>query len=125
LDLKNAVFALPFLVGTWFGTGQPDDKGSMWLIRMAADGNFQVLFRSCVKGRNLDEVETGRWRLAGDVESLHVQTVNGTPVALDDDYKILFHDGGRQSYQFLRTGFVYSSHRVDDKFEMPSCETIS
>jgi len=97
----------------------------MWLIHMTADGNFKVLFRSCVRGKNFDELETGRWRLSGDVESLHVQTVNGTPVSLDDDYKILTHDGGKQTYQFLRTGFVYSSRRVDDKFEMPSCETIS
>jgi hypothetical protein len=116
---------MPFLVGSWFGTGQPDDKGSMWLIHMTPDGNFQVLFRSCVKGKGLDEVETGRWQLSGDVETLHIQTVNGAKASQDDSYKILSHDGGKQTYQFLRTGFVYSSRRVDDKFEMPSCETIS
>jgi hypothetical protein len=123
--LKNALFAVPFLVGSWFGMGQPDDKGSMWLIHQTADGNFQVLFRSCVKGKAFDELERGRWQLSGDIETLHIQTINGAPVSLDDGYKILSHDGGRQTYQFLRTGFVYSSRRVDDKFEMPSCETIS
>jgi hypothetical protein len=123
--LKNAFFALPFLIGSWFGMGQPDDKGAMWLIHQAADGTFRVQFRTCVKGQNLDEIQTGRWQLSGDVETLHIRASDGTAVSQDDDYKILFHDGGKQTYQFLRTGFVYSSRRVDDKFEMPSCETIS
>jgi hypothetical protein len=105
--------------------GQPDDKGSMWLIHQAADGTFRVQFRSCVKGKNLDEVETGRWQLTGDVETLHVRSVNGAPASLDDNYRILSHDGQKQVYRFLTTGFVYSSKRVDDTFELPSCETIS
>jgi hypothetical protein len=97
----------------------------MWLIHQAADGTFRVLFRTCVKGRNLDEVETGRWELNGDVETLHVRSVNGAPASLDDSYRILSHDGQKQVYRFPRTGFVYSSRRVDETFEMPSCETIS
>jgi len=113
------------LIGSWFGTGQPDDKGSMWLIRQAADGSFAVQFRTCLRGKNLDEIETGRWSLNGDVETLHIQTVNGTPVSQDDTYKILSHDGGKQVYRFLGTGFSYSSRRVDEAFEMPDCQTVS
>jgi hypothetical protein len=122
---RNIFFAAPFLVGSWFGTGQPDDRGSMWLIHQMADGTFQVQFRSCVKGKDLDEVETGRWQLNGDTETLFIQTVNGQRAAQADDYKILWHDGGKQIYRFTGTGFVYSSKRVDANFVLPSCETIS
>ena len=123
--MKNAIFAVPFLVGSWFGVGQPDDKGSMWLIHQTADGNFSVLFRTCVRGKNFDELETGRWSLAGDTETLSVQTVNGQKVSQSDNYRILSHDGQKQTYRFLGTGFVYSSKRVDGSFEMPDCQLVS
>ncbi len=97
----------------------------MWLIRQAADGNFTVQFRTCVKGKNRDEIETGRWILNGDVETLQVRTVNGIAVSSNDDYKILSHDAGKQVYRFLGTGFVYTSRRVAPDFEMPDCEAIS
>lgn len=123
--MKQVFFAAPFLVGSWFGMGQPDDTGTMWLIHQAANGTFRVEFRTCFKGKALDEVETGRWQLAGNIETLHIQSVNGQDYSQDDIYKILSHDGGKQTYSFLRTGFVYSSKRVDEKYQMPSCEMIS
>jgi hypothetical protein len=123
--LRNAFFAAPFLVGSWFGMGQPDDKGSMWLIHQMADGSFHVQFRTCVKGKNFDEVETGHWRLNGDAETLSIETVNGQRTGMTDDYTILWHDGGKQIYRYSGTGFVYTSKRVDEKFEMPDCETVS
>ena len=97
----------------------------MWLIHEAADGSFNVLFRACVKGKNRDEIETGRWALNGDVETLQVRTVNGTTVSQNDDYRILWHDLGKQIYRFEGTGFVYTSRRVDQNFVVPDCETVS
>jgi hypothetical protein len=97
----------------------------MWLIHQAADGNFTVQFRTCVKGKNRDEIETGRWMLNGDVETLQVRTVNGTTVSQNDDYRILWHDLGKQIYRFEGTGFVYTSRRVDANFTIPDCETVS
>ena len=123
--MKGAFLAAPFLVGAWFGQGQPDNKGEMWLARNAPDGSFQVQFRSCTKGHALDQVETGRWSLNGDREILQVLTVNGAPLTQTELYKVLSHDGAKQVYRYEVTGFVYTSHRVDDKFELPSCETIS
>ena len=123
--MKRALFAAPFLIGSWFGTGQPDDKAAMWIAHMGANGSFAAQFRSCVKGKELDEVETGHWRLEGDTETINVQTVNGEAISREDTYKILIHDGGKQVYRYLADGFVFTSHRVDDKFEMPSCEAIS
>jgi hypothetical protein len=123
--VRNALLAVPFLVGSWFGTGQPDAKGSMWLIHQAADGTFMVQFRDCVKGHNQDEIETGRWSLNGDAETLQIRSVNGRPASQSDTYKILSHDAKQQVYRYLGTGFVYTSKRVDEKFEMPDCETVS
>ena len=119
------MFAAPFLIGSWFGTGQPDDKAAMWIAHMGADGSFAAQFRSCVKGKGLDEIETGRWRLEGDTETININAVNGAPFSRDDVYKILLHDDGKQVYRFLRDGFVFTSRRVDNKFEMPSCDAIS
>ncbi len=123
--MKSALFAAPFLIGSWFGTGQPDDKAAMWIAHMGANGAFAAQFRSCVKGHELDEIETGHWRLDGDTETIHIETVNGASWSQDDTYKIMSHDGQSQVYRYLRDGFVFTSHRVDAKYEMPSCETIS
>ena len=123
--MRQVFLAAPFLVGAWFGQGQPDDKGEMWLAHNAPDGSFQVQFRSCRKGQALDQIETGRWSLNGDTETLQVLTVNGAPLAQKELYKVLSHDGAKQVYRYDVTGFVYTSRRVDDKFELPSCETIS
>jgi hypothetical protein len=123
--LRRAFLAAPFLVGAWFGQGQPNDKSEMWLARNAPDGTFQVQFRACSKGKALDQMETGRWSLAGDTETLEVLSVNGAPMAQKEIYKILSQDGAKQVYRYQATGFVYSSRRVDGNFEMPSCETIS
>jgi hypothetical protein len=60
-----------------------------------------------------------------DVETITLSSVNGIPLVQTDLYKILFQDGKRQTYRFLGNGWVYNSRRVDDKFEMPSCESIS
>jgi hypothetical protein len=123
--LSRIFFAAPFLIGAWFGQGQPDDKSEMWLVHNDPDSSFQVQFRACAKGKAMDQMETGRWSLAGDTETLQVLTVNGTPLAQREIYKILSHDGAKQIYRYLATGFVYTSRRVDGDFEMPSCEMIS
>jgi hypothetical protein len=53
----------------------------MWLIHQQADGAFQAQFRSCFKGKASDGLETGRWSLAGDMETLKVLTVDGAPAS--------------------------------------------
>ena len=119
------VRAAPFLVGTWFGTGQPGDKSEMWIARMGADGSFHAQFRSCSKGQGTDLFQTGSWVLNGDDETISITSVNGLFYLRNDSYKILSHDQNRQTYRYLATGFVYNSRRVDDKFQMPECEAIS
>ncbi len=124
-NLRQVFFVVPFLIGSWFGTGQPDDKSEMWLIHHQANGNFQALFRTCLKGKAFDDVESGHWALAGDMETLTILSVDGKPAALQESYKVLSHDAGKQVYRYMTSGFVYTSRRVDESFEMPSCEAIS
>jgi hypothetical protein len=125
LFVSPAAYAAPFLVGTWFGEGQPYDKHEMWVARMMPDGNFRAEFRSCNKGKAQDQVQTGRWSLAGDTESITTFTVNGKPDQFTSLYKILWQNGKKQTYRYMATGFVCTSARVADTFELPSCETIS
>ena len=121
----SSASAAPFLVGTWFGEGQPYDKHEMWVARMMPNGNFRAEFRACIKGQARDQIQTGRWSLAGDMETITTFTVNGKPDQFTSLYKILSQNGKKQTYRYMATGFVYTSTRVADTFEMPSCETIS
>ncbi len=97
----------------------------MWLEHSFADGRFEAQFRLCVKGKAFDTFQTGRWVLAGDLETVNIQTVDGKPFVRQDQYKILKHDAKTQSYRYLANGFVFSSRRVDAKFQLPDCEAIS
>jgi hypothetical protein len=118
-------FAAPFLVGSWFGHGQPNDKSEMWLAHMGSDGIFRAQFRACIRGNASDSYQTGTWSLAGDIETIHLTNVDGHPFAQVDVYRILAHTAQKQTYRYEATGFVYNSNRVDEKFEMPTCDLTS
>jgi len=117
--------AQSYMVGTWFGHGQPDNKESMYIDRMRADGQWRGEYRTCIKGKPFDQVQTGRWSLQGDILSLKVETVNGRPMPRTDDYKMLAHGAKTQNYISLSWNYAYSPERVADNFQMPSCELIS
>jgi hypothetical protein len=125
LALAAPAAAVPFPVGTWFGQGQPHDKGEMWVARMLPDGAFRVQFRTCRKGKATDQFETGRWTLKDGLETIDIATVNGLPLPRTDRYRILSQDGRVQTYRYLRTGFVFTSHRVADDYPMPRCDLVS
>jgi hypothetical protein len=131
LALSLPALALPFpasqawITGFWFGQGQPNDKSEMWIAHMSADGAFHAQFRGCHKGKGTDTVNDGRWSLNGDVETIQIQTVGGQFSPRTDYYAILTHDGKSQTYRYLATGFVYTSKRVDAKFQMPGCDLVS
>lgn len=117
--------APPWIAGVWFGQGQPNDKSEMWIARMGADGSFHAQFRACRKGKATDVVNDGHWSLNGDQETIQIQTVNGAFFPRTDYYAILTRDGKSQTYRYLATGFVYTSRRVDAKFQMPGCDLVS
>jgi len=114
-----------YMIGTWFGHGQPEDKEAMYIDRMRSDGSWRGEYRTCVNGKPLDQIQTGHWSLSGDTLSLNVESVNGTPEPRTDYYKMLSHSANTQKYVSLGWNFPYTPERVAEDFQMPSCELIS
>jgi hypothetical protein len=125
LLLASPAQAASFMVGTWFGHGQPGDKASMYIDRMRADGAWRGEYRECRKGKSADQVQLGRWALAGDILTLGIETVDGLFAPRSDTYKMLAHDAHGQKYLSLAYKFVYTPQRMADDFQMPSCELTS
>ena len=125
LTLASPASAASYMVGTWFGHGQPEDKDSMYIDRMRADGSWRGEYRTCIKGKALDQVQEGHWTLEGDTLSLRVDTVNGMRAPRTDLYKMLAHTGTTQKYLSMAWNFPYTPQREPDDFKMPSCQLIS
>ncbi|HEX3755352.1 MAG TPA: hypothetical protein VHV26_09780 [Rhizomicrobium sp.] len=112
-------------VGVWYGEGEPGDPNTMWLVRLSPDGGFTAQFRFCRNRQSFDQFETGTWSFKDGLEELLTRTVNGRPSQDDNSYRLLSYDGRKQVYRYLRTGFVFTSVRVDGKFPMPQCGLMS
>ena len=114
------------VAGDWFGTGQPNDRSEMYIDHFSADGGFHNQHRWCRQGKVAQEVrETGRWSVAGNILKIDIATVNGQPEPRTDTYKLLAVDAKIQSYVVLPSNFPYKAHKMDAKFEMPSCDLSS
>ena len=125
LALASPAAAQSYMVGTWFGHGQPEDKSSLYIDRMRADGSWRGEYRSCVRGKAHDQVQEGHWALEGDTLSLRIDRVNGAPEPRTDTYKMLSHSANAQKYVSQGWSFPYTPQRVADDFQMPSCELTS
>ena len=125
LMLASPAVAASYMVGTWFGHGQPDDKDGMYIDRMREDGSWRGEYRTCIKGRALDQVQEGHWTLEGDNLLLRVDTVNGMRAPRTDLYKMLAHTATTQKYLSMPLSFPYTPAREPDDFKMPSCQLIS
>jgi hypothetical protein len=126
LLLAAPATAQTYMVGTWFGQGQPESKEAMYIDRMRPDGQWRGEYRTCSKGKAIDDqVQTGRWSLQGDILSLKVETVNGQPKARTDLYKMLAHSAKTQKYLSLSWNYPYTPMRVADDFQMPPCALTS
>jgi hypothetical protein len=113
-----------FLAGRWFGQGEPYDKSEMWLAEASSNGDFAVQFRTCRKGKASDHLEKGTWRFEGGIEYVRITWSGGETMLRETPYRILAHDGKRQTYS-MPDGFVFQSSRVAADFKMPSCELTS
>ncbi len=118
-------WAQNYMVGTWFGYGQPESKNAMYIDRMRADGSWRGEYRTCVKGKPNDWVQEGRWALKGDILTLGVETVNGFFLPRIDTYRMLAHDARSQKYLSQERNFPYTPNRVADSFKMPPCDLTS
>ena len=126
LSAAHAQAAPSYMIGTWFGHGQPEDKSAMYIDRMRPDGTWRGEYRVCSKGKSVgDETQTGRWKLDGDMLTLGVENVNGQFWPRTDLYKMLAHDAHSQKYLSIGRKFIYTPLRVADDFKMPSCELTS
>ena len=117
--------ATPWIVGNWFGTGQPDDKTGMYLDRFLADGSFHSDFRTCVKGKPVDSNEDGTWMVSGNVITLQVQLHNGQFAPHSETYRLLSQTARQFRDVFETLNFPYDEHRVDAKFRLPDCQLVS
>jgi hypothetical protein len=113
-----------YLVGHWFGQGEPNDRSEMWLGSASANGEFAVQFRTCRKGNASDLFQKGTWRFQDGVEYVQITLSGGRIVFDETPYKMLSHDGKHQTYS-MPSGFVFHSSRVDANFQMPPCELVS
>jgi hypothetical protein len=114
-----------WMIGTWFGHGQPQDKAAMYIDRMRPDGTWRGEYRTCMKGKATDQLQTGRWSVKGDMLTLKVETVDGIAAPRTDTYKMLAHSPASQDYLSTGWNFRYTPQRVADDFQMPSCELVS
>jgi len=117
--------AAPYLLGFWYGTGQPDDKDNMWLEQFLPNGDFRGHYRDCIKGKPADIYLTGQWSLSGDRETIEIATVNGVSQPRTDPYQLVSNDGRIWKYRYLPRDYIFTARRVDEKFQMPDCEAIS
>lgn len=113
--------AAPTLVGIWFSPFQPDENGVMSLIEFRADGTFREEFRKCNGGDYVGyQTESGTWSVAGDVEHLISDRINGDPASSASDYKIILLTDSERRIRLEPQGYVFIAHRVQ-KFEFPDC----
>jgi hypothetical protein len=117
--------AAPPLVGTWFGQGQPGDRQSMYLDHLTADGKIHSRFRDCRSGKPIDSNEEGTWSLTGTTLTIQVTLHNGLFMPRTDIYRLDLASVKDFKISYLPLNFPYDERRVDDKFEMPSCQLVS
>ena len=117
--------AAPSLVGSWFGQGQPGDKASMYLDHLMADGKIHSRFRDCRNGKTYDSEEDGTWSISGNLLTIQVNFHDGALMPRTDVYTLDAASSKGFRITFIPLKFPYDERRVDDKFEMPSCQLVS
>ena len=119
--LASPACAQSYMVGTWFGQGQPNSKESMYIDRMRSDGSWRGEYRTCSKGKLSDQIQEGRWSLSGDTLILKVEFVDGHRESRTDSYTMIAHTATTQKYVSLGWNFPYTPKKMADDFQMPSC----
>jgi len=123
--LTMYAWAAPSLAGTWFGQGQPGDKQSMYLDQLTADGRIHSRFRDCRSGKAIDSTEDGTWSLSGNTLTIQVNFHNGQLMPRTDIYQLESASAKDFKITYLLINFPYDERRVDERFEMPSCQLTS
>ena len=120
------------IIGTWFGEGEPGNPNDVWLARVSPDGTFKVTFRMCRPSSTL-LIDEGTWKVTGQQMEIIYTTANSHAVHDRDLYQILSNDGHRMQYKLTQSeaapassiGFVFTSNKVADDFQIPGCDFVS
>jgi hypothetical protein len=116
----------PYVVGNWYGEGQPGDRDAYWVSHEWPDGRIEIRFRGCLAGKTRwESTLAGTWSIKGNIEELSITSVNGRKKAYMDRYEMLSYDGRKRTYRHVERGTLFSSIRVSDKFQLPSCARTS
>jgi len=112
-------------VGNWYGEGQPGEGNVIWLSHHWPDGRWDIRGRWCKGGKVLrEEFDSGHWQYTKGAELIVTTKVDGQPAHDENHYRTVSYDGRKHVYRHLESGFVFSSVRVDEKFELPSCAMV-
>lgn len=122
--LATPSMAAPSLAGTFFGNGQPDSKESMYLDHFLANGQMHSQFRDCIKGKSYDSTEDGIWSVADNILTIKITLHNGLPAPRSDTYRLISVTNKGFKDVYIPLNFPFDERRVDDKFEMPSCQLV-
>ena len=114
------------LLGIWYSgaaaadTLQPGDN----VILRTSDGRYVSYFRVCKDKQQSELIETGRWSLQGNIETMITETVDGVPADSNDEYYRETYEydmlvGSELTYSSVRVGLVFHERRVDDQTKIP------
>jgi hypothetical protein len=117
--------AAPSLAGTWFGTGEPQDKDQMYLDHFLPNGEIHSQFRTCRQGKATDSTEDGSWAVASGVLTIKVARHDGFAAPRTDVYRLDLVTPQRFKEVYLPLNFPFDERRVADDFKMPSCQLVS
>ena len=78
-----------------------------------------------MKGKPLDAVEDGTWKVAGNILTIKVTRHNGFPAPREDVYRLDLVTPQRFKEVYLALNFPFDEHRVADDFKMPGCQLVS
>jgi hypothetical protein len=109
------------LIGIWYGKGQPDDPDILYLDFFGSDGSFVSEFRK-YDGCTIvwQQVESGTWSIAGDVQTIMKSSVNGRPASAEQEYVIESATAREIRARHTGTGYLFVEHRME-RFEFPVC----
>lgn len=120
---RPALAAPFFLVGTWYGEGQPSSENVTWVVQFKSDGHWAARFRYCTTPRH-ESATSGTWTADKHAWTLVYTFSNGQPMYWEDRYVTLSYDGRKHTYRSTQTGHTFTAVRVPDGSKPPACEIV-
>jgi hypothetical protein len=121
LLLTAAAPAPAALTGIWFGKGQPDDPEIVFIDFFGANGSFIAEFRKYEGCRIVwQQVESGTWRMRGDIQVVRKTSVNGKAIDVEEEYRVESVTPTELRTRHVPTGFAFLEKRIA-RFEFPNC----